>query len=323
MISGNSPQPRGTHNPTMIKLQSLLVITLPASVLSFFTWGSAPSPEIKRHATYTINKSGTVIDCNGSAFNSGKVTEVIVISGPRNQLKDVVIRNCKLNGSIRILGMGRNGEAPVVKASSITSGHTQRAQAAAPTNVLLSNLDIQAAGRTPVYIAPGVTNATLENSRLTGYSVSTAVYLDAESARNTIKGNTFSVTASSPHREVIAVDGSADNLIEGNRFPSVRYGGIYLYRNCGEGGTVRHQAPTRNVIKGNKFGLRQLAWDQYGIWLGSRNANRSYCDNDKGHGFGSSVDDRDNANHNIVRGNKFTGSTRTVRNDGAYNKVKN
>lgn len=264
-----------------------------------------------------------VIDCRGGTFNSGKITEIVVVSGPVNQLKNVVIRNCKLNGSIRVFGMGRNGEAPVLKASSVKAGHTQRAQAAAPTNVLISNMHIQAAGRIPVYIAPGVTNTTLENSRLTGYSTSVALYLDAESARNVIRNNTFLVTSVASYREVVAVDGSAENVILGNHFPDVRYGGIYLYRNCGEAGVIRHQPPVRNIIERNSFGLKRLAWNDYGIWLGSRQGNRSYCSDDRGYTFGSSDDDRDNANENVLVGNTFENSTRTIRNDGRNNIIRN
>jgi hypothetical protein len=298
----------------------LLGFTIPAGILSFFNWGV--TPEVKPHQSFVINKSGTVIDCRGGTFNSGKVTEMIVVSGPINQLKNVVIRNCKLNGSIRVFGMGRNGEAPVVKASSIKPGHTQRAQAAAPTNVLISNMQIQAAGRTPVYIAPGVTNTTLQNSRLTGYSTSVALYLDAESARNVIRNNTFLVTPVAPYREVLAVDGSAENLIINNRFPDVRYGGIYLYRNCGEGGVIRHQSPIKNTIEKNSFGLKRLAWGSYGIWLGSRDGNRSYCSDDKGYPFGSSDNDGDDANQNVLTGNTFDGSARTIRNDGRNNIIR-
>jgi hypothetical protein len=296
-------------------------LLLPIGFLWLFDWG--PKPVVKPHENFVITKSGSVIDCKGGEFNSGRVTEILVISGPMNQLKDVTIRNCQLKGSIRVFGMGRNGEAATLKKSSVKPGHTLRAQSAAPTNILISNMDIEAAGRTPVYIAPGATRVTLENSLLTGYSTSVAVYLDAESARNTIRNNTFLVTPVSPYREVIAIDGSAENVVANNRLPDVRHGGIYLYRNCGEGGVIRHQPPIKNRIEKNSFGLRQLSLGEYGIWLGSRNGNRSYCEDDKGFSFGSSDDNRDHANNNSVLGNVFDGSPRTVKDDGKSNLIKN
>jgi parallel beta-helix repeat protein len=123
-------------------------------------------------------------------------------------------------------------------------------------------------------------------------------------------------------REVIAVDGSARNLIAGNRFESADFGGIYLYRNCGEGGTVRHQTPRDNRIERNAFNLSGLRPGSYGVWIGSRQGHRSYCEADAGYDFGSSADNRDFADDNIVTGNIFDPpSSRAIRDDGAQNKI--
>jgi parallel beta-helix repeat protein len=119
----------------------------------------------------------------------------------------------------------------------------------------------------------------------------------------------------------MAVDGSATNTIIGNHFLQVSYGGIYLYRNCGEGGTVRHQTPQGNVIENNFFNIKDLRSGSYGIWLGSRQGRRSYCEEDAGYPFGSSIDNRDFADHNILRGNIFQPSSdRAIRDDGADNR---
>lgn len=272
---------------------------------------------------HKITKSGTVIDCKGKEFNNGKNTEIRVSSS----IKDVTIKNCKLKGSIRVFGLGMNGEDEKVKESSHKAGHTERVQEAAPSNVLISNMVIEGVDRIPVYLAPGVTRTTVENSRFIGTTDSTVIYLDAESGYNTIRNNTFNVDGSFTLRqfrirEVIAVDGSAYNNISGNKFEKAVGGGVYLYRNCGEGGTVRHQAPQFNTIENNDFNLSGLHINNYGIWLGARNGNRLYCNADEGHKFGSSVDDGDFANFNIVRNNKFSGSDRTVKNDGENNVVK-
>jgi parallel beta-helix repeat protein len=152
--------------------------------------------------------------------------------------------------------------------------------------------------------------------------------MDAESAYNTIRNNIFNVYGNFtlPQfriREVIAVDGSAHNIISENTFKFSEGGGIYLYRNCGEGGTVRHQEPQFNIIEKNDFNLSDLHDNNYGIWLGSRNGNRTYCNADKGYNFGSSVNDGDFANNNTVKNNVFTGSSRTIRDDGKNNLIIN
>jgi len=274
------------------------------------------------YEVHKVTKSGTVIDCKGKNFNEGKATEIRVSSS----IKNVTIRNCNLKGSIRVLGLGMNGEDENVKNSSYKAGHTERAQAAAPSNVLLSNLTIEGVQRIPVYLAPGVTRVTIENSKFIGNTVSTVIYLDAESAYNTIRNNTFNMEGNFTLkqfrvREVIAVDGSAYNQITGNTFEKAVGGGVYLYRNCGEGGTVRHQSPQYNVIENNNFNLTGLNWGNYGIWLGSRNGNRSYCSADDGHKFGSSIDNGDFSDYNTVKGNKFSGSNDTIQNDGKNNLI--
>lgn len=298
---------------------SVFVILLGLILIPNFGYGQAEQ--------ITIEKSDTVIDGNGGMYNAGKATYIYISS--KNtlsgwvQTKNVTIKNCTIRGGIRIMGLGRNGEATGVKESSLSLGHTERAQAVAPTNITLSNIVFEAAeGLTAIYIAPGTTHVTVENCTFTGTSSGSGpvVYLDAESAYNTFRNNVFSLTV---NREVIACDGSAYNLFEQNTFNKITKGGIYLYRNCGEGGTVRHQTPNHNTIKNNTFNLSNLVLGNYGIWLGSRNGNRTYCDDDAGYSFGSSINNNDFADYNIVNGNIFTGGygIGEIKNNGSNNQI--
>ena len=282
-----------------------------------------PKPDLEIIKLVGRGESGRVIDLQGGWMNEGKLTELVIRSRETEKGWDVpekiTVRNGKLRGSIRIFGLGVNGEAPMVRESSHREGHTARAQAAAPRGILLEDLEIEADHRIPLYLGPGVTGVTVRNCTFTGWSASTTVYLDAESGGNRMENCTFDVRAG---REVMAVDGSATNTIVGNRFLRAGYGGIYLYRNCGEGGTVRHQTPQGNVIENNFFDLKGLRPGSYGIWLGSRQGRRSYCEDDAGYPFGSSIDNRDFADHNTLVGNKFQPTKdRAVRDDGAGNRV--
>jgi parallel beta-helix repeat protein len=266
---------------------------------------------------------GRVLDGGGGWINEGRFTEIVIQSEWKNgrweRPDGVIIRNGKLRGTIRVVGLGRNGEAKGVRESSTSLGHSQRAREAAPRGVVMSNLEFEADRAIPVYLAPGVTGAVIENCRFTGWSVAGAIYLDAESAGNTIRDNRFATRC---FREVICVDGSAKNRIEGNRFERIDHGGIYLYRNCGEGGSVRHQTPRENEIRGNHFACGTLGFRDYGIWLGSRNGRRSYCHRDDGYPFGSSLDNRDFANENHVTDNAFDPpGPRAIRDDGEGNEV--
>ena len=317
-------------------IQSSILVLVGLTTLTFFAMGQdwlpqtpsfllklLPKPKFEKNNLEGSGDNGRVIDLQGGWMNEGKLTELVVRSKEAEKGWDVperiTIRNGRIRGSIRIFGLGVNGEAPKVRESSHRKGHTARAQAAAPRAILLEDLQIEADHRIPLYLSPGVTGVTVRNCTFTGWSASTTVYLDAESGGNRIEGCNFDVRTG---REVMAVDGSATNTIIGNRFLQARYGGIYLYRNCGEGGTVRHQTPQGNLIENNFFNMKDLRSGSYGIWLGSRQGRRSYCEDDAGYPFGSSIDNRDFADHNTVRGNVFQpASDEAVRDDGAGNRV--
>ena len=273
-----------------------------------------------------FNCNGAVLDGRAGQIGAGK--DMIVVrsrkdkSGVLRRPENVTIRNCKVLGSVKIIGMSPSGEGKVVKASSHSRGHTKRAQNAAPKNIKLLNLSITAQGRIPLYIAPGVTKLTFAHSVIKGHTRSVAIYLDAESAYNVIKNNRFKVKTTK--RELIAVDGSAHNTISRNIFTKLSNGGIYVYRNCGEGGTVRHQKPQYNTISNNGFFYRKFkgykkrvsgfgqSISGFGkkkyvpaIWVGSRNGNRKYCSYDNGFGFGSSKSNADFAQKNIIINNQI------------------
>jgi len=268
--------------------------------------------------------TNTVLDGNGGWFNSGRPTQLVIKSRFRNgewkRPQNFLFQNWKLNGSIRVLGAGTSSSMSV-KESSFSLGHTERMQEAAPSNITFSGLTLKAHRRIPVVIGPGATGVTVRDSILKGRSQSVGIYLDAESANNAITRNRFKLDVD---REVIAVDGSRGNLISGNTFSNLPWGGIYVYRNCGERGMVRHQQPTQNQISSNTFNLDSLSsfWEKnpkkgrqfeyrYAIWLGSRESRPpSFCDADDGFSFGSSIDNGDFANDNIVSGNIRRGSSR-------------
>jgi hypothetical protein len=255
--------------------------------------------------------SGATLDCGGGTLDGtvpkGRTVLIRSMQGRDGRWdvpQNIRIRNCTIKGDLRIQGMGGNGQAEKVKASSLQPGHVERAQAAAPSRIILSNINFVANDVIPLYLAPGVTDVTVENSHFSGKVSSTVVYLDAESARNRIVGNTFDTDTS--WREVIAVDGSADNLISRNTFLNPVKGGIFLYRNCGEGGAIRHQPPQHNIITDNDFRYKSLLAAP-AVWLGSRQGISPYCIMRPTSSFGSGASALDFAQYNKVTGNRLTG----------------
>lgn len=213
---------------------------------------------------------------------------------------DITVTDCTVHGAIRIWGMGAGGSMRDLLGSSRTADHTHAAQTAAPTRIALTGVHFAATGSIPLYVGPGVTEVRVTGAQFTGRSVSTAVYLDAESARNLIQHSTFDIRTA---REQIAVDGSADNWIVGNRFVLGGRGGVFLYRNCGEDAVIRHQTPSGNVVADNVFtGAARLR--PRTVVVGAREGNRRYCGDDAGWPYGSSADDGDRAVGNVVERNR-------------------
>lgn len=252
--------------------------------------------------------SGASLDCGGGTIRApGPATTAAPTlavwsrrEGDRwSRPVDVTIRNCTVVGNVRIWAMGAGGSMRDLLASSRTAGHTQAAQSAAPIRVTLDRVRFEGVGTIPLYVGPGVTRTTVTRSRFVGRSTSTAVYLDAESAGALIQDNDFDIRTG---RELIAVDGSGANRIVGNRLALHGKGGVFLYRNCGEDGVIRHQTPSYNQITDNLFTgagwLRPRA-----VVIGSREGGRRYCGDDRGWPFGSSADDGDGATGNLAARN--------------------
>ena len=231
--------------------------------------------------------------------------------------ENIMIKNCSIFGVIRVWGMWEDYH----RQSSIESKHVERARNSAPKNIVFDNLKITAVTTTtPFYLAVGVTHSKLMNSEISGKANMCAIYLDAESGWNTIKDNYIHVKTEDSFlpqkvaRPLINIDGSSYNKIINNRFSELSNGGIYLYRNCGERGAVRHSTPSNNQIINNIFYYKNFHGLDPAIFLGSRNWGEGiingifrdgYCDDDDGYGFGSSLSNNDHATHNVVMQNQL------------------
>lgn len=271
----------------------------------------APGQTIRRPLLIEgVEASGAGLDCKGGAVGRPGVAtttrqpSIAVwsrrVSAQRwSRPTDIRIENCTIHGAVRVWGMGADASYDDLRASSRTADHTATTQDAAPSHIELDRVTIVGTGSIPLYVGPGVTRLSLTDSTLTGRSDATAVYLDAESADNRIENNAIAVTTK---REAVAVDGSARNRIIGNRFTLGGRGGIFLYRNCGERGVIRHQAPSDNQITDNVFSGAARLRPQL-VVVGSREGRRSYCSADRGYPWGSSADDGDRATGNVVARN--------------------
>lgn len=272
--------------------------------------------------------SSSVLDCNGSTIDTSAGNGTLARIGLHirsSKLSDglwsaptnVKIKNCVIKGFVRIYGLAYTGSDPSLRNLSLHPDYTAYVQANAPKFTILSNITFAAPGNIPLYIGPGVTRTAVRNSRFVGTSRGPAIYLDAESGRNSITSSSFNIVAK---RELIAIDGSTGNEIIGNDFENVANGGLYLYRNCGEGGVIRHQTPSFNVIELNIFRFTTLK-SKPAVWFGARGGSQSYCFQDEIYQFGSSADPRDFARDNVFSRNMLVGAERSAIRDENWHNV--
>ena len=339
----NATQPAATVNSNVVPQGELAVVAPPCSPQKYaevFAPATASAPSVLIDCSLTINpndvwrsinkrfifkRSGVTVDCNGARINGGSGTfnynprypeDMVEIHSSRYQdsvtgelrwarPENITLRNCKIIGSVAVWGMEKWGDDGLLWSSSRLPGHTTRVRNAAPRNIVFDRVVITGVGiRVPLYLHAGVSDFQLLNSEINGSSGEDVnIYLDAESYHNTFRNNTISADTSK--REVMAVDGSSYNIIVNNYFGYLDHGGIYLYRNCGEDGIIRHATPSGNQIINNVFPYNKYDGDKPAIFVASRNGNRGYCDEDEGYPYGSSVSDYDYAKFNVVMQNQI------------------
>lgn len=271
--------------------------------------------KVTKHIVLAGDKaSGTNIDCNNGVLDSSwakerkKRTPIIIKSvllpnGDWSIPSNITIKNCTIKGTVIIYGLGLTASDPAVRASSFNKNHTSYTQSVAPKGITFTNNLFISNGSGAIYAGPGVTNITIEDSTFEGKTSGTVIYLEAETANNKIINNEFKTA--SQKRELIAIDGSARNTVSRNTFYYPNRGAISLYRNCGEGGTIRHQTPQFNTIAYNTFIYAKKSTPKPAIWLNSRGGKQSYCFLDSDYPYGSSSNPLDFAENNSVYENRF------------------
>lgn len=228
-------------------------------------------------------------DCNGGVIDryqrATKDRAVMIrskkINGHWSIPHHITLKNCRIKGDIRV---GEN-----FTEESYRGDYVAKVRASAPHHIYLDHLRIESKGETHIYLHPGVHNTKVEHSSFHGKVDSVTIYLDAESYRNEILHNQFHARSDErdkhKQREVIAIDGSEHNTIAYNHFSAINFGGIFLYRNCGERGVVRWTTPSHNLIHHNNFYYKKYKGSNAAIHIASRNdrtreGTYSYCGKD-------------------------------------------
>ncbi|MFI7839826.1 NosD domain-containing protein [Pseudomonas asiatica] len=267
-----------------------------------------------------INDSNVKVDCNGAVLDGqGERKYGVLIDSKGRPLSNVTVANCKVR-NFAAQGVLVTSGVPDAKRSTDRDFN----YSVSPTKVTLSNLVVERAGGVGVFLHSYVTNVTLKDSIVSG-SKGAGIYLEHSSRDNKLIGNVIKNNGAwngpkTGQREGLAIDSSARNLIEGNKFSGNSAGGIFLYKNCGEKfsqgrSVIRWQSSNDNIIKNNKFYDEKV-----GIWIASRqsrNQQKSDCgdpalDSEKKY-FA------DYANHNTIQGNEFCRNKLPIKVEGDDN----
>jgi choice-of-anchor A domain-containing protein len=268
---------------------------------------------IVRDEDVTDDPSGAVIDLSGV-----KIVGNLVIGASNDlndpdrdrhpRLHDIKISNAEIHGSVRV----RSGvSTDVLWYSSEHQGHTERLRSLTTTRIDLERLTISGEGESSLlYVENGVTNVTLTDSIVQGSADMSVIYLDSESGYHVIRNNIIRAQ-SLRLRPRITIDSSSHNRIVGNRFENLQAAGIYLFRNCGEDGLVRHQVPEHNQIINNWFDDEDYEGEDPAVLVGARpnGGNRDFCgdDDDVVPPVGSAIFDGDLPSYNVVAQNRIVG----------------
>jgi hypothetical protein len=242
----------------------------------------------------------------GSRYPDGHapVSSAFIIKSSANRpRKNITISNCTVanfvvgadvrtmvadsdTAALRAAGHDRSlsrGERALVDAIE------DRLRAQAPGNIRFSEVDFINSHKNGIYAKWYVTGLTFTHGTIRG-SGNSGIYLDAGSRGNTISDSVFrdngfynygtnpdeddyqTITGrgSSPAREAIAVDSSAENVFLRNTFEHNGGGGVFLYKNCWEHHTDAEQRPRWQHSRDNRFEGNTFIKEKVGIWIASR-----------------------------------------------------
>lgn len=251
------------------------------------------------------------------------IDELGAVKSRCDPVKNVRITNCRIRG--RVTASSFQGD--LNNLSMVRADHVERLRQSAAQHVTFSNVQIAGRYKSAVHFLPGVHHFTIENSEILGGFIGVTIHLPADGGWNVIKNNKITGQRktgewtwfkNSRKREVISIDSSEHNRIINNHISDMTYGGIRLYRNCGERGQIRTRIPQYNQIINNVFDYSVGGQRKPTIFVGSRDDKsikwnlggvKRYCHDDEG-----------------KNGERFTGNnvpmpwdTETVRNSSESN----
>lgn len=299
---------------TMLHAQSACDKPIPQEVTADLTLPA----NCEYHSSLSVHTGNLTINCNGSTFNGDDtLKEGLQIDSQGKPLSHVTIRNCTFKNfkghGILIGWSGPDGNKGTNHADIY---------ARTPSDILIDNVHIQHTRQVGLYIDDYVQRVTIQNSEVRD-AASPGIYLEHSSRNITLRNNLITENARGKHREGLAIDSSANNIVENNTFENNGGGGIFLYKNCHEHAdrgiksVERWQHSDNNIIRNNTFRNEKV-----GIWIASRQSRDLHTWNcgDKPMNADAHFYE-DFANHNTVQNNTFCSVEVPIRIEGDNNTI--
>lgn len=281
-----------------------------------------------------IHTSNVTLDCQGARLYGPDRQRGIEISAPVDTpLTHVTVRNCEIEGFLNNIRITRDGFRELAEGVEYENGFS---------NILIEDVTLRNSRGVGLFVDGYVTGVTLRRLHVEG-SGSSGIYLEAGSKDTLVEdcdivGNGFgengprwqvfgqgglaNIWFFGTGREGLSIDGARSSIVRNNRFAGNAFGGIFLYKNCGEYVTTRPErwwhrryGATGNLIEHNTF-----TGGMNGIWIGARmgeNVAPMEC-SDPHYTPGYALDQADD---NIIRENIFENVTYGVRVEDDGNQI--
>ena len=273
-----------------------------------------------------IVASDVVLDCQGAriAPTTSRQRGILITAPTTVALANIVVRNCLVEGFLNNIRITREGFRDLPAGAEYDHAFS---------NIVVEDSTLRDSRGSGLFVDGYVTGVTLRRLRIEG-SGSVGIYLEAGSKDTVVEDNDIldnGYRENSPSgqlyefagltvwfwgtgREGLAIDGSRNNRVVGNRFAGNAAGAILLYKNCGEYVTQRPDRwwTRRYGADGNLIAGNTITGGRNGVWIGARMGENTLpmdC-SDPQYLPGIALD---HAADTVVRGNVFRDVTFGVR----------
>jgi len=228
-----------------------------------------------------ITASNVTLDCQGAHLYGPTNQRGVEITAPTDTaLSNITVRNCNIEGFLNNIRIIREGFRDL--AEGVEYDH-------AFSNIVIEDSTLLNSRGVGIFVDGYVTGVTIRRLHIEG-SGSSGIYLEHGSKDNVVDDNDVvnnGFNENGPFwqlfdqsgldiwfwgtgREGLSIDDSRFNTVTNNRFSGNSYGGIFLFKNCGEFVNLRPERwwHRRYGADGNLIANNTFTGGRNGVWIG-------------------------------------------------------